>query len=72
MKVEYFSPDELIPYDKNAKQHTPTQVEKIANSIKRFGWQQPIVVDRNKVVIIGHGRLLAAKQLMLDLVPVVL
>ena len=55
MNVVEMNPAELIPYQKNAKQHTPTQVEKIANSIKRFGWQQPIVVDRNKVVIIGHG-----------------
>ena len=71
MKVEYLSPDELIPYTKNAKQHPPKQVDQIANSIKRFGWQQPIVVDRKKVVIIGHGRLAAAKQLMLEKVPVV-
>jgi ParB-like chromosome segregation protein Spo0J len=71
MKVEYVKPDELIPYSKNAKQHTPGQVDKIANSIKRFGFQQPIVVDRGGVVIIGHGRLAAAKQLNLDTVPVV-
>ena len=71
MKVEYLDPVELIPYTKNAKQHPPAQVDRIANSIKRFGWQQPIVVDRKKVVIIGHGRLAAAKQLMLEKVPVV-
>jgi len=71
MKVEQVSPDKLIPYSKNAKQHTPNQVEKIANSIKRFGWQQPIVVDKKGVVIIGHGRLAAAKQLNLETVPVV-
>jgi hypothetical protein len=70
MKVEYLSPDELVPYGKNAKEHPPAQVERIANSIKRFGWQQPIVVDRNKVVIIGHGRLAAAKLLNLEKVPV--
>ena len=70
MKVDYLDPAELIPYGKNAKEHPPAQVERIANSIKRFGWQQPIVVDRNKVVIIGHGRLAAAKLLNLDKVPV--
>lgn len=70
MKVDYLDPAELIPYGKNAKEHPPKQVEQIANSIKRFGWQQPIVVDRNKVVIIGHGRLAAAKLLNLDKVPV--
>ena len=71
MEVKYVSPAELVPYAKNAKQHPPEQVERIANSIKRFGWQQPIVVDRDNVVIIGHGRLFAAKELMLDSVPVV-
>ena len=72
MKVVDMNPAELIPYAKNAKQHPPAQVDKIANSIKRFGWTgNPIVVDRNKVVIIGHGRLMAAKQLGLDKVPVV-
>ena len=71
MEVEYLSPDKLIPYERNAKQHPPDQIDHIANSIKRFGWQQPIVVDKDNVVIIGHGRLAAAKQLMLDSVPVV-
>ena len=71
MKVEYLRPDELIPYSGNAKQHPSDQIKHIANSIKRFGWQQPIVCDKDKVVIIGHGRLLAAKELLLDSVPVV-
>lgn len=71
LKIEYLSPDELIPYEKNAKMHPPAQVDHIANSIKAFGWKQPIVVDADNVVIIGHGRLLAAKQLHLDKVPAV-
>lgn len=72
MKIVDMNPADLIPYAKNAKQHPPAQVDKIANSIKRFGWTgNPIVVDKNKVVIIGHGRLMAAKQLNLDTVPVV-
>lgn len=71
MKVEYVSPGELVPYAKNAKQHSPAQVKTIANSIKMFGWTQPIVVDENNVVVIGHGRLAAAKELKLEKVPVV-
>ena len=71
MNIEWMKPGDLIPYPENAKLHPPAQVEHIANSIKQFGWQQPIVVDSENVVIIGHGRLLAAKQLMLDTVPVV-
>ena len=62
---------DLVPYENNTKIHPPEQVDHIVNSIKRFGWQQPIVVDRNNVVIIGHGRLLAAKQMGLQEVPVV-
>ena len=70
-QVEWLSPDELVPYEMNAKTHPAEQVRHIANSIKSFGWTQPIVVDENNVIIIGHGRLMAAKELMLDKVPVV-
>lgn len=71
MDITWRNPAELTPYENNTKTHPPEQVDRIAESIKQFGWQQPIVVDRENVVIIGHGRLLAAKQLMLDTVPVV-
>lgn len=71
MNIVYLSPYDLTPYEQNAKVHPPEQIDHIANSILQFGWQQPIVADREKTVIIGHGRLLAAKQLHLDKVPVV-
>lgn len=71
VEIVQMNPAALIPYENNTKTHPPEQVDRIAESIKRFGWQQPIVVDRDNVVIIGHGRLMAAKQLMLDTVPVV-
>lgn len=61
---------ELTPYDKNAKKHDAAQVDNVANSIKRFGWQQPIVIDDQGVVVIGHCRLMAAKKLGLSHVPV--
>ena len=61
---------ELIPYAENAKKHDKKQIANVANSIKRFGWQQPIVIDDNGVVVIGHCRLLAAKKLKLKEVPV--
>ncbi len=64
MEVRYMNPDELIPYEGNAKLHPQTQIDHIANSIKMFGWTQPIVVDERNVVVIGHGRLTAAKQLI--------
>ena len=70
-QVQWIAPGELTPYERNAKLHPQSQVDYIANSSLQFGWTQPIVVDENNVVVIGHGRLLAAKQLHLDKVPVV-
>lgn len=61
---------EIKPYEKNAKKHPKNQVEQIANSIKEFGFNQPIVVDRHKTIIVGHGRYEAAKLLGLEDVPV--
>lgn len=60
---------ELKPYDKNAKKHDKTQIENVAESIKQFGFVQPIVVDKNGCVIIGHCRLEAAKKLGMREVP---
>jgi hypothetical protein len=62
--------EELKPYGKNAKKHPKKQIEQVAASIKEFGFNQPIVVDRHNVVIVGHGRLEAAKLLGLKEVPV--
>ena len=61
----------LKPFDKNAKLHDKTQVERIAQSIKEFGFVNPILADASGVVIAGHGRLLAAKKLRLEVVPVI-
>ena len=66
MKIE-----DIKPYEKNAKKHSKKQIEQVANSIKEFGFNQPIVVDKNNVVIVGHGRLEAAKLLGLSDVPTV-
>lgn len=69
MYIKYFKTDDIFGYEDNAKKHPEDQVEKIANSIDRFGFKQPIVIDRNNIVIVGHGRLLGAKKLGLDKVP---
>jgi site-specific DNA-methyltransferase (adenine-specific) len=61
----------LTPYGKNAKKHPKKQVEQVAASIREFGFNQPIVVDKAGVVIVGHGRLEAAKLLGLAEVPVI-
>lgn len=60
----------VIPYDTNVKEHGDQQVTKIANSIKEFGWTQPIVVDKKGVIIAGHGRRMAAIKLGFKQVPV--
>ena len=71
MKIREVSIDAVKPYEHNPRQITDEAVEKVANSIKEFGFQQPIVVDAEYVVIAGHTRLLAAKKLGLETVPVV-
>lgn len=62
---------ELMPYDKNAKKHDKKQIAAVAESIKRYGFVQPVVVDKDGVIVIGHCRTLAAKKLGLDTVPCV-
>ncbi len=62
-KVESWKVSDLKPYPLNAKIHTRQQVLKIAASIREFGWTQPIIVDKDGVIIAGHGRRLAAIEL---------
>ena len=71
LKLEYRAIDLLIPYARNAKQHSENQIAQIAASIREFGWGAPILVDARNNVVAGHGRLLAARQLGLSEVPVV-
>ena len=63
--------DELLPYQRNQKDHPEEQVRNLANSLRRFGWRQPVVIDENNVIVIGHGRVLAAKELGMDTAPVI-
>ena len=71
LQIHYRPTDSLIPYARNAKQHSDAQVAQIAASIREFGWGAPILVDGQNNVIAGHGRLLAARKLGLAEVPVV-
>ncbi len=61
--------DALVPYARNARTHSPAQVARIAASIREFGFTNPVLVDGQRGVIAGHGRLLAARQLGLAEVP---
>lgn len=60
---------QLKPYKKNAKKHPKEQIEQIANSIKEFGFTQPVLIDKNNYVVAGHGRILGAKDAGLKEVP---
>ena len=71
MKIEQRPIGQLIPYINNSRKHSDEQVAQIAASIKEFGWTNPILVDGDNGLIAGHGRLLAARKLAMDKVPVI-
>ena len=71
MEIVQVKTSELVPYERNAKEHPQEQVEQIANSIKAFGFRSPIVAWKDGTIINGHGRLLAAYKLGLEEVPVI-
>ena len=71
MKIEYMKPEDLTPYERNAKKHPKEQVEQIKESIRQFGFNDPIAIGPDNVVIEGHGRLMAAKELKMAQVPVI-
>lgn len=62
---------EIVPYAKNAKKHDKKQIANVAESIKQYGFVQPVVVDRDGVIVIGHCRAEAAKKLGMKTVPCV-
>lgn len=70
-QLQHLPIDDLLPYARNAKQHPPEQIAQIAASIKEFGFNAPVLVDGDKGIIAGHGRVLAARKLGLDTVPCV-
>lgn len=71
MNITEIAVSELKPYPKNTKKHDETQIANVAQSIKEYGFVQPVVIDKNNVVVIGHCRLLAAKKLGMQTVPCV-
>ncbi len=70
-EIEFKSLEELKPSPRNARKHSKKQQQKIANSIKTFGFNNPILIDENCMVVSGHGRYEAAKLLKLDQVPTI-
>jgi hypothetical protein len=61
----------LIPHARNARRHTASQIAEIAGLIREFGWTVPILIDEEDLIIAGHGRVLAAHQLGIPNIPVV-
>ena len=71
MEVKNRKLSSITAYGKNAKKHDKTQINNVAESIKQYGFVQPIVIDRDGVIVIGHCRAMAAKKLGLEEVPCV-
>ena len=71
MEIVNIAVDKLVPYENNPRNNTEA-IQYVANSIKEFGFKVPLVIDSDNVVICGHTRLLAAKQLGLKDVPCVI
>ena len=71
LKVEYRDPKALKPYDRNARTHSKKQIRQIADSIERFGWTNPVLIDGQDQIVAGHGRVAAAKRLGIAAVPTI-
>jgi len=69
MKIEQIPTEKLIPYARNAKKHDAAQVSKLAGSIREFGFNNPVLIDKDNGIIAGHGRVMAAQKLELKDVP---
>jgi hypothetical protein len=72
LNIIYKSPAELKPSERNPRKHSKKQVKQIAESLKEFGFVNPVIIDSDNKIIAGHGRLMAAKRLGLELVPTIL
>jgi hypothetical protein len=70
--VERRSVESLIPYARNARTHSDEQVAQLAASIKEWGWTTPVLVDEDGQIIAGHGRVMAARKLGIEEVPVMI
>src|SRR5258705_3641078 len=71
IQIQYRATGDLVLDPRNPRQHSQSQVNRIADSIREFGFVMPIVVDHTGQVVVGHGRVLAARKLGMPRVPVV-
>ncbi|WP_146344850.1 ParB N-terminal domain-containing protein [Phaeobacter marinintestinus] len=70
-EMTMMAPSELVPYDDNAREHSPGQIAQIKSSLEAFWFMNPILVGACNEVIVGHGKLIAATELGLRHVPVI-
>ncbi len=70
--VEWRKIEKLTPYARNARTHSAEQVAQIAASIKEWGWTMPVLIDEHDEIIAGHGRVMAAQQIAIADVPVLI
>lgn len=68
-KLEYLPVSDLLAYELNSRTHSKEQISQIAASISEFGFTNPVLIDQDRGIIAGHGRVEAAKQIRMDLVP---
>lgn len=71
LKIEYVKTSDLVPYTLNTREHDDYDVAQIRKSIEQYGFNDPIGIWRDNIIIEGHGRLLAAEQLQMEYVPVI-
>ena len=69
MKIEQVAIEKLIPYANNARIHSDEQVAQLAGAIQLLGFRDPVEIDENNTILVGHGRVLAARKLDMDKVP---
>jgi len=69
MEVEYLTLGDLEPFSRNPKKHPESQLERIKASMQEFGWTNPILTSEDNMIVAGHGRYEAAKQLGFEKVP---
>jgi ParB family transcriptional regulator, chromosome partitioning protein len=70
MQIEWVETIKIRPNPKNPNKHSAEQIKRLANIIKYQGWRHPLIVDKEMMLWAGHGRLLAAKELGQDKVPI--
>lgn len=68
-RIEYIAPGDLTPYDRNARKHPKKQIQRLAESIRAFGFNAPVLINAHNVLLAGHGRVEAAQLLGLATIP---